>query len=359
MITPFTIKNDQWYPITTAGMYGKCFLDIDGDEAKGKVDIRIFHTEGTPQDSDLTLSPRLYKPNDNVQFMLLEPDSPLDIFYARAFNEDDEAQIIVDEIGGTAIIPGVNESSLQDNTSPWNDFYFVQANGAPTTLTAAVATAGDTRLLTVASITNISIGDWLGVFSGAVEGEERYYWAEVVDINGLVLTMQTLIDYTFPIGSTVLSTTKNMAVDGSVTPQVFSIQAGGGSGDLAIDISRVMMGSLTDTSVSLAEFADIPALTNGIFLRVKENGVYRNKMIARTNYDLAKFAYDWAPYAATNPNQGQDGFNWRFSLNGQDKHGAVSRVFGGNIGTLEWVIQDDLTDILLLESVGANHEVTI
>lgn len=261
--------------------------------------------------------------------------------------------------GSVVAVANNIEAVTQSNVSPWNDFYFSQANGAPTTLTEAVPTAGDTRELTVASIATISIGDWLGVFSGDTGNGERYYWAEVLDINGLVLTMQTLIDYPFPVGAVVLSTTKNMAVDGSVTPQVFSIQVGGPGGDLAIDISRIMMAALTATSVNLAKFADLPALTNGIYLRVKENGVYRNKMIARTNYDLAKFAYDWEPYLAINPQQGQDGFNWRFSLGGEDKHGAVARVEGGNIGTLEWVIQDDLTDITLLESVGANSEVTL
>ena len=99
-------------------------------------------------------------------------------------------------------------------------------------------------------------------------------------------------------------------------------------------------------------------LVRPLYLRVKENGVYRNKIMCKTNYDLAKFAYDWQAYQATNPNQGQNGFNWRFSLGGEDKHDSVSRVEGGNIGTLEWVIQSDLTSILLLESVGANSEVT-
>jgi hypothetical protein len=247
----------------------------------------------------------------------------------------------------------------QSNTKPWNDFYFVQANGAPTILTVPVPSAGNTRILTVASVATISVGDWLGVFSGDETGLERYYWAEVLAVDGLNLTMQTLIDYPFPAGATVISTTKNMAVDGSVTPQVFSIQAGGPGGDLAIDISRVMMAALTSGTVDLSKYADIAGgLTRGHYLRVKENGVYRNKIVVQSNYDLAKFAYDWNAFSASNPNQGQNGFTWRFSLGGEDKHDAVTRVEGGNIGTLEWVVQDDLSTITVLESVGANSEVT-
>jgi len=253
------------------------------------------------------------------------------------------------------------ENIKQDNTSPWNDFYFSQANGPPTTLTSPIVSVSgeylDTYVISVASVANISVGDWLGVFSG-MPGDERYYWSEVLAINTLDLTMITPVDYPFPIGATILSTTKEMAVDGSVTPQTFAIQAGGAGGSLEIDISRVMMACLADSAVSLAEFADIPVLTRGMFIRVKENGVYRNKMIARSNFDLAQFAFDWEPYAALNPQQGQDGFNWRFSLNGDDKHGAVSRVSGGDIGTLQIIVQDDLTDIASIEAVGANSEVT-
>ena len=34
-------------------------------------------------------------------------------------------------------------------------------------------------------------------------------------------------------------------------------------------------------------------------------------------------------------------------------------VVKGNIGTLEWVVQDNITQFVLLESVGANSEVTL
>ncbi|MCK5611814.1 hypothetical protein KAR91_58635, partial [Candidatus Pacearchaeota archaeon] len=66
--------------------------------------------------------------------------------------------------------------------------------------------------------------------------------------------------------------------------------------------------------------------------------------------------YDWTPYTAINPSHGQDGSKWRFSLNGDDKHGAVQRIIG-DVNTLQWVVQQDLTAIELIESVGAIHEV--
>ena len=116
---------------------------------------------------------------------------------------------------------------------------------------------------------------------------------------------------------------------------------------------------MTDETVNLSRFADIVGgLVRPFYLRVKENGVYRNKLAAKTNFDLALFAFDWEPFAAINPNQGQDGFLWRFSIGGQDKHDAVSRVSGGNVGSLQWVVQSPLQTLVVFESVGANSEVT-
>lgn len=287
---------------------------------------------------------------------VISSDTPIDIYILCGNNDDDDddaGQIVVSTTENTI------DTVKQSNISPWNDFYFVQANGAPTTLTVAVPTAGDTRILSVASVANISVGDWIGLFSGAPGEQERYYWASVESINVLDLTMDTLIDFTFAIGSVVLSTTKNMAVDGSITPQVFAIQAGGGAGDLSIDISRVMLGLLCTDTVDLSKFGDIVGgLTRPMYLRVKENGVYRNKLSVKNNFDLALFAFDWNPFSTINPQQGQNGFLWRFSIGGEDKHDAVSRVSGGNIGSLEWIVQSDLTTQITIESVGANSEVT-
>jgi hypothetical protein len=242
----------------------------------------------------------------------------------------------------------------QDQTTPFNDHYFVQAIGVPTALSAQATV--DNRFITVDSVVNISIGDWLGIFSG-VGGQERYYFAEVMNIIGLQLEMQTLLDYPFPVGAPVISTTKNMAVDGSVVPQVFQIQAGSPVGSLSIDITRLMQACKCSNNVDLSTYADIiGGLTYGTYLRAKENGFYRNKIITRDNSELSLFAYDWTPFSQTRPNEGQDGYKWRFSLNGDDKHGVANRVIG-NTNTLQWVVQDNLLTIDELYNVGANHEV--
>jgi hypothetical protein len=247
---------------------------------------------------------------------------------------------------------------VSDQVTPFNDFYFLQAIGAPTTLTAATlvedppTTPG--TIISVASVTNISIGNLLVIVSG-ISGEERFYIGEVIAINALDVTLDNPMDFAFQIGDSVVSTTRDLNVNGSITPQVFEIRAGGAGSTIQLDITRLIMQCLTDTPVDLSKFGDIAGgLTYGMLLR-ENNGRLLNKWNVKTNGDLAILAYDWDPTAASNPVQGQDGFKWRYTLAGQDKHGVAFRV--GPNSTLQLIIQDDLTSIDLLHCIGANHEV--
>lgn len=243
---------------------------------------------------------------------------------------------------------------IQDQTTPFDDFYFVQQIGIPTTITAD--TVFDARAITVASIADISIGDYIFIFSG-VSGEDRFYEGTVLGISVLTLTMDNLIDFVFTSGDTVISTSKDLNVDGSVTPQVFQIRAGGAGSELEIDITRIIMQNLSATAVDLSKFADIiGGLINGLMLREQINAsTFKNKWNVKMNADFALFAYDWEPFAATNPAQGQDGFKWRYTISGQDKHGVAKRI--GTDRSLQLIIQDDLTSLQSLFAIGANHEV--
>lgn len=253
-------------------------------------------------------------------------------------------------------LDGVSPVEKVDQTTRWNDLYFVQALGPPAQLTATAVigeSPGFNRVINVSSVANISIGDWL-IIAESTLGEPRFQAAEVESISTLAVTLTTMVAFAFPTGTNVISTTRDMNVDGSTTPQIFSIQAGG---DFQIDITRILMACTTTDIVDLSKFADIAGgLARPMYLRVKENGDFSNKAQIKTNFDFVKYAFDWTPYAQTNPVQGQNGFGWRFSLNGDDKHGAVTRITGDD-QTLQWVIQSDLTTILDLQSIGALHEV--
>ena len=111
------------------------------------------------------------------------------------------------------------------------------------------------------------------------------------------------------------------------------------------------------SAVDLSKFGDIVGgLTKGLLLREKIDATtFKNKWNIKTNVEFALLGYDWEPFSAINPAQGQDGFKWRYTLAGQDKHGVVKRI--GSDRSLQMIVQDDLTSQQSLTSVGGNHEV--
>lgn len=243
---------------------------------------------------------------------------------------------------------------IQDQTTAFDDFFFIQQIGSPTTLTAD--TVFDSYTVDVASIADISIGDTIFIFSG-VTGEERFFRGIVLGIAVLTLTLDRQMDFVFDSGDTVISTTEDLNVDGSVTPQVFEIRAGGPTSTLEFDITRILMENLSASAVDLSTFGDIAGgLTRGLQLREKITATtFKNKWNIKQNKDFALLGYDWEAFAATNPAQGQDGFKWRYSLAGPSKHGVVKRI--GSNSSLQLIVQDSLLTLISLTAIGGNHEV--
>ena len=111
---------------------------------------------------------------------------------------------------------------------------------------------------------------------------------------------------------------------------------------------------MTTDIVTLATFADQPKLLRGLALRHRD-GVIQNIFNVKSNREIEGITLDFKPYAATKPNEGQNGFSARLTFTGQDKLGVAQRLRVGE--DLEFIIQDDLTDIILLEVTAEGHEV--
>ena len=237
------------------------------------------------------------------------------------------------------------DTSPQDRTTTLFDFYFLNIQGTPTTLNAAVTTVDPTTFVFTFEVTlsdDMSVGDYVGIFKDSEI--ERFFFAEITAISAgtgvATITVDTPLDFNFPAGSTVASFARNMNVDGSTTPVIFQAEIGSGS-DEVIHITRIMIQMKTADPVSLAKFGDSAKLSKGLLLRkVTSEGVIQNVWNIQDNSQFALHAYDWQPYAALQPVQGQDGMAWRYSLNGPDKHGVVIELSPGD--KLQLVVQDDL-----------------
>lgn len=241
------------------------------------------------------------------------------------------------------------ETLEQDNTSPSLIWY----------LTKSVAESQivgnysiNDLLVTVLTVVGMAIGNKVAISSAS---SDRVYFGEIIDIIGNVLTLDTPLDFGYQDGDYIQVGTHDLAVDGSVVTQKFVLRGAAGlTPDIpsTVDITRIMITCLATDPVTLATFGDLPKLLHGLVFRMV-NGVTNNIFNIKTNVELAGLSFDWQPYLATNPAQGQNGFTCRLTFNGQSKMGIVKRVGQGE--DLEMLVQDDLSGLLALYVTVEGH----
>lgn len=253
---------------------------------------------------------------------------------------------IVDPLESNGGIP-VN---IQDQTSTPVDLYFLQAIGPPTTLTNT--TSINSINIIVDSVASISVGNYLGIFSG-VSAENRFYFGEVLAVNGNNITLDTPLDFNFSAGDAVISTTRDLNVDGSTTKQSFIVRGAGTASPLEIDITRLIFQITDNSAMDDGLFGALPSLTNGIVLR-RNNGQINNIYNIKNNGDFGLVAFD-KDYSDKAP-AGLFGLTVRSTFAGQSKHGVAIRL--GVNESLELLIQDDLTGLNSFRILAQGHIVT-
>ena len=241
---------------------------------------------------------------------------------------------------------------VQDQTTP---AIFLKANKVVATSTVAVQPSIGDLQIELADTTGMVVDDLL--IATSLIGT-RFYQGRILANVADVLTLDTPLDYAFEVGQEANATTTNMAVDGSVTPQIFSARAAEPAVGLGIvaDVTRLNFFCITNTAVDLGRFGDIAGgLTNGLVVR-RTDGITINQFNIKTNGELSELTGgDWIPYDAQNANQGQHGFVARLTYGGQDKVGVVVRLGPGD--DLEFIIQDDLSSLGKFEILLEGHVV--
>jgi hypothetical protein len=241
--------------------------------------------------------------------------------------------------------------NVQDQATPPVDTYFAQSISV-FTLATNTGVSGITAVSLVYSFT-------AGTGHGIIAGNEvilldtvanRSLLMDVISVAGDVITVDRPIDHDFPVATTLgRIVTTNMAVDGSTTPQIFSARAG----TTELDFVRFIIKMLDDTSMDDGRFGGIAALTNGFVFRII-NSFQKTIFNFKTNGEIANYCFD-IRYADKAP-AGLYGFSSRITFGGQSKHGVVLRIGEGDV--LQWVVQDDLSNLTKLQVVGQGHEVT-
>jgi hypothetical protein len=243
---------------------------------------------------------------------------------------------------------GAMPVNIQDQASRAFDIFFTQDVGSPTTLTTD--TVEDTYVISVTTGHGFVSGDDFVIIDPVTQ---RGFTGEVLSTAGdNAVTLDRPLTFNFPSATSIVQKrTKDLNVDGSGTPQIFTV---GSPLTGVLDVTRIMI-QMTTTDPSLFNlFGDLSALERGLQFRIV-NGVTNNLWNAKNNAELANLMYDIQFFDASHP-QGVNGLAGRMTYAGQTKHGVVLRITGGE--SLEIIIQDDLQGLLSFRIIACGHLVT-
>lgn len=248
-----------------------------------------------------------------------------------------------------AIDPNQGQAvNLQDQTSPILIVPFHTTTN--TTTLATAATAKEDLTFDVASTTGFTAGQYITIYN--IAGQRWYQAYQIGAPAGSTITIDTPFDYEFQVGDQVSVGSADLAVNGSVTTQVFTVRdpAPGGI-TLVGDITRIILVAELASAASWAEFGDRVALPNGLVMR-KVDGTYQNIFNVKTNKQLANIMYDFDILLATGPAL-VDGIKGRLTFGGQNKIGVVIRLQTGE--DLQLLVQDDLSTFTSFQVYAEGH----
>jgi hypothetical protein len=241
---------------------------------------------------------------------------------------------------------------IKPNTAGPLDLHFVQFI-AP--LTLAVDTVVNSNTITVTpghGFTTADAGKHLALFD-FIDDPSVFTSTELISVAGDVFLLDSPLPRVFnTVDATAAIFHNNMNVDGSITPEVFSVSSRPG---LSGNVMGINMQLRDTVGMDFETFGGLPVLTNGVVVRVNMgNGTYRNLYNFKSNGDIILMAKSHE--FTENIGGGIRGFNARVIFGGEDNHGVVVHLDGALSETLEVVIQDDLSGLTLMDWVAQGTE---
>ncbi len=167
------------------------------------------------------------------------------------------------------------------------------------------------------------------------------------------------LDYGFDTTDGCALGNTNWAVDGSGTPVSFIATPALHPDNVSWDIIRIMWYcegdgvSGPDATPDYTSFFVTDPIVNGTYLRTVD-GTTKNIFNVKNNGETVVRMYDLTIIQTPNKNGLYSAFARR-TFNGLDKNGVVIRLDAVTNDTLEWVVQDDLTDMSFCSAVVQGH----
>ncbi len=280
--------------------------------------------------------------HQRVKVQYGEPGLPTDVTATNPL----PSEIVGRDSGeGARVVRGGLDVNIQDQSTQGLDLDFKKAAAVATTPSVAI----------VAEDTTVTLTSTTGFIDGVLveiqEGDVFYHGTQLGAPAGSVITLDTPVDRAFTTAASVRPFTTNMAVNGSGTPQVFSVGPLGTT--ILLDLTRIVGYIQDGTVMDDSLFGGVAALTNGCVMR-RRNGVLTNYWNVKSNNRLAMLCGSDFYYTEKAPT-GSYGARFRMTYAGRDKHGVTIRVEVGD--SLEVIIQDDLTGLEEFNMMTQGHVV--
>lgn len=246
---------------------------------------------------------------------------------------------------------GSRDVSVQDQTTPIVDAHL---NRVLDTVELLAPLAVDDLTASIRVVTVPLVGDVLGLKEA---GGFAFYQGEVLTVtpvagNDYDIELDTPLDFAFGVLDIGELQSINLAVDGSVTPQIFEVNATGLALTAEYDITRLMANLIGTSAMDDGKFGNLTALDKGIVIR-EANGTTKNIFNAKTNGEIKEHAFDLF-YSDKAP-AGQEGMSFRRTFGGQSKNGVVIRITGKSGDGLRCIVQDDLTLLVSFRMTAQGH----
>ncbi|NIP61649.1 MAG: hypothetical protein GWN01_08580 [Nitrosopumilaceae archaeon] len=223
---------------------------------------------------------------------------------------------------------------IQDQTTRPIELYLFRNEG---TFDLATGVSIDDNTFTAEAGHSITAGD-IVCFQDSI----FIMQTTVLNVNVNEITIDSPFDYAFKQGAGCAYGTPNIAVDGSLTPQIFAVSPARLNKGVDWDITRMIVAITDDDPMDDGKFGGIPALTNGITVRVTDSFHY-NLFNVKRNADFRLTAYDVSYLDATLGPDGLYSIGVRKSFGGQDKYGVVLRLKSETKDKFQLIVRDDLS----------------
>jgi hypothetical protein len=234
---------------------------------------------------------------------------------------------------------------VQEQTQESLDVPFLLSRGS---FTLDGDTTRESRFFNAVAGHGIAVGEIVELFDTST-----FMQATVLGVLTNAIEVDTPINHVYLGGGLGARATNDMRVDGSVTPQIFSVLP---STAQAGDMTRVILRMESNSAMDFSKFGSSGALLIGCVLRIRRaGGDFRNQLNFKTNGDFIEKAFDSIPQVKSGG--GGFGYVYRLTYAGRSKHGVAVRLDGSLAEEWQVVIQDDLTTgFTRLSMTAGGHE---